>query len=274
MYNYFMAESVTSTQVMEALQVAGLGQGIVCLHSSLKSFGYVEGGADTVIRAFLDAGCTLLVPTFTANEVLPPAGRQILQNAWVGLNAESADVYDKNSTMVMREMGAIPARLLEMEGHLRSLHPLDSFAALGPLAQDLMERQTLLNVYGPFKAAYAHASAHLLLMGVDLTKATPIHLAEEFSGRRLFRRWARSVDDPTVQEVAVGSCSDGFNNLAPFLSELETHLTVGSSRWRVYPFAAFMDAATAAIKQNQQVTHCANVNCLRCNDGIKGGPLL
>ena len=45
-----------SVEIVKALRSLGLGRGdIVLLHSSLISLGYVEGGADAVIKAFLDA---------------------------------------------------------------------------------------------------------------------------------------------------------------------------------------------------------------------------
>ena len=56
-------------QIAEALQTLGLGPGhIIFVHSSLSSIGYVEGGADAVVDAFLDvlgSTGTLVVPTFT-----------------------------------------------------------------------------------------------------------------------------------------------------------------------------------------------------------------
>ncbi len=269
-----MDEAVSYPQLMQAISSAGLAQSIVCLHSSLKSFGHLQGGADTLLRAFVDSGCTLLVPTFTDDQVSPPAGREILQNAWRAPDVESNKAYDPKGNLLVPEMGAIPACLLATSGRVRGLHPLDSFAALGPLAGELIATQTLLDVYGPYKEACARPPAFLLLVGVDLTKATPIHLAEEKAGRRLFRRWAYSVDSPSVQEVAIGSCSEGFNRFAPTVRSIERRTRVGKSDWRWYPLAAFVETVSAAIRENPQITHCDNANCERCNDGVKGGPLL
>lgn len=279
MYNGVMEKSVSYTLLIEAVQAAGLAQGIICLHSSLKSFGHVDGGADTVIRAFLDSGCTLLAPTFTYTPVASrPPDRQILHNGMGDMEGEYAakqvGVYDKNSTMIVRDMGAIPARMLQWEGHVRGLHPLNSFTGLGPLAGMLIAQQTLLNVYGPYKAIYNNPAAHLVLIGVDLTKATPIHFAEEMAGRRLFRRWARSVDDASVQEAAIGGCSEGFNHFAPLVAGIETNITVGESRWRLYPFTHFIDAVRVAVMQDPQITHCDDADCARCNDAVLGGPIL
>ena len=56
-------------QIAEALQALGLQTShIVFVHSSLSSIGYVEGGADAAVDAFLDvlgSTGTLVVPTFT-----------------------------------------------------------------------------------------------------------------------------------------------------------------------------------------------------------------
>jgi aminoglycoside 3-N-acetyltransferase len=272
-----MKESTSCSQLVEAIQAIGLANSAVCLHSSLKSFGCLDGGADTLIGAFLDEGCTLVVPTFTyACEAAPPPDRQLSQN---GLDysepiaVAGLERYDKNGTLISPDMGAVPARVLHLKGHVRSNHPLNSFSAIGPLADELIRTQSLLNVYGPLQAMYTHPATYMVLIGVDLTKATPIHFAEEKAGRRLFRRWAKLMDG-TVHEVAVGSCSEGFNNLAPAVRELEINLMVGQSKWRVYPFRAFIDTVTRMIVRNPEITHCADVNCVRCNDAIKGGPRL
>ena len=64
-----MSISLTQDQIAEALQTLGLLAGAtVFVHSSMSSMGYVQGGADAVVEAFLHvlgpAG-TLVVPTFT-----------------------------------------------------------------------------------------------------------------------------------------------------------------------------------------------------------------
>lgn len=59
--------AVTRRDIVDALRRLGVSRGdVVLVHSSLKSLGYVEGGADTVIQAFLEAvgeEGTLVMPT-------------------------------------------------------------------------------------------------------------------------------------------------------------------------------------------------------------------
>ena len=57
--------TVTSQGIQQAVTDLGLADQPLCVHSSLRSFGHVEGNADAVIDGLLAAGCTVLVPTFS-----------------------------------------------------------------------------------------------------------------------------------------------------------------------------------------------------------------
>ena len=61
--------SVTLNDIEKALTELGVAQGdIVLVHSSLKSFGTVEGGPETVIQAFknvITEQGTLVMPTLS-----------------------------------------------------------------------------------------------------------------------------------------------------------------------------------------------------------------
>jgi aminoglycoside N3'-acetyltransferase len=268
--------ALTAAEIQEAVGRTGLSDCVVILHSSLKSFGHVEGGADAVIDAFLNAGCTLIVPTFTYNcQVPPPPGWTIRRNGmnpnWI-IEREKAEAFDRRDTRITRDMGAVPARILERPDRIRGVHPLNSFTGLGLQAAGLIAAQAPLNVYGPLKQIYLGPPAFLALAGVNLTKATAIHFAEERSGRRLFRRWALLSGAADI-EVEEGGCSEGFENLAPIVSGLEKRVQIGASLWRIYPFKEFIDAIISAILLDPTITHCPDKDCVRCNDAVRGGPL-
>ena len=147
-----------------------------------------------------------------------------------------------------------------------------SFAALGPLAHELIDAQTPEAVFAPL-AALAKGGGHVLLMGVGLEAATLLHLAELQAGRKLFRRWARS-EDGSIRTVQVGGCSDGFLNLAPALASALSSTVVGRSEWRSYAAAAALVAAAGVIRRDPMFTHCADAECERCNDAVRGGPIV
>lgn len=74
---------VRPDDVRSALRTAGIARRAVCAHSSLASFGRLAGGADALAQAFVDEGCTLLVPTFSWSYAIdPPDDLRPPQNGW------------------------------------------------------------------------------------------------------------------------------------------------------------------------------------------------
>jgi aminoglycoside 3-N-acetyltransferase len=110
-------------------------------------------------------------------------------------------------------------------------------------------------------------------MGVGLERMTLLHLAEKEAGRVLFRRWANDAHGQTIA-VEVGGCSEGFGKLAPCLRPVMRETNVGQSKWMLFPVAQALENAAAAIRANPQITHCEIETCERCNDAVKGGPIL
>src|ERR1043165_8592123 len=268
---------VTGHDLQQALRSLGLSGRVVCLHSSLRSFGHVEGGAVTIIRAFLDEACTLLVPTFSSVfEVAPPLHLQFKRNGWDYSAARpkpgSNRLYTPEARYIDREMGAIPAMIVTWPGRVRGNHPLDSFTAVGPHATELIAQQAPLDVYAPLRAL-VRLQGVVLLMGVGLERLTLLHLAEQEAGRTLFRRWANDAHGRPVA-VAVGGCSEGFGRLEPHLRDIGRKTTVGESNWMVFEADQVLACATAAIRANPDITRCDDAECERCNDAIKGGPIV
>ncbi|HEX2081159.1 MAG TPA: AAC(3) family N-acetyltransferase [Longimicrobium sp.] len=266
---------VSGADVARALHDLGLAGRPVCLHASLRSFGRVAGGVPAMVRAFLDAGATLLVPTFTSRyAVRPPPGEMLARNAWPAesLPAVVPDPWSPWATEVDRDMGAIPAAVAAWPGRVRGDHPMDSFTAVGPLARELVEAQQPEDVYAPLRAL-AERGGSVILAGVGLERLTLLHLAESMAGRELFRRWAM-VSGGRVVRAAVGGCSEGFGRLAPALAPLVRHARVGASPWMVLPAQETLARAAAAIRADPGITRCADPACDRCRDAIAGGPIL
>ncbi len=268
---------VTIDDVRRVIRAAGLSRRPLSVHASLRSFGYVEGGAGSIVRGLLDEGCTVLVPTFSlAFSIPPPEGMRPARNAWdyttpVSDLAGVGRSYTPQTDEINGWLGAIPAAVLHMDGRVRGNHPLNSLSAIGPLAHDLIERQRPDDVYAPFERLAA-LKGSVVLMGVELTSMTLIHLAERSAGRTMFRRWANDVDGNAMM-VEIGSCSTGFDRFDPVLAPIEQRITVGQSRWRIFPAGPALVAASDAIRADPTITHCGKEEC-RCNDAVLGGPIL
>ncbi len=265
-----------SADIQHALRSLGLSGQCFCVHSSLRSFGWVEGEAQAVVDAILAEGCTLLVPTFTEFEVSPPPHLRPARNgrnySSVAPEEDTSVLYSRDMTEVAEEdMGAIPAAVLRMPERVRGDHPLCSFAAIGPLAHELIAGQAPLDVNAPLRAL-AERDGFVLLMGVGLEAMTLLHLAEQRAGRVLFRRWANGPEGQVVM-VETGGCSDGFHTLEAPLSPLRREARVGDSRWQVFPAADALEVASEAIRRDPAITHCGVSPC-RCDDAVLGGPVL
>jgi aminoglycoside 3-N-acetyltransferase len=272
-----MSGAVTSETIRDATRELGLAGLPLEVHSSLSSFGHVEGGAATVVDALLAEGCTVVVPTFTRSpsylvdppEAMRPERNGIDYDALDGRAGGEDRVFTPETNDVSSTMGAIPAELLARPERVRGSNPLCSFAALGPLA-DRVREQRPLDVYAPLRILVAK-NGWALLIGVDLRSLTLLHLAEEKAGRRLFRRWANGPDWKPM-EVEVGSCSQGFLNFEPILAPLARETLVGESRWVAYPARETLALASETIRANPGITHCGDADCLRCRDAVAGGP--
>jgi aminoglycoside 3-N-acetyltransferase len=269
---------VMSEAVKAAAGHLGLSGRAVCVHSSLRSFGRVEGGAATVVGGLLFEGCTVVVPTFSwrAFAVRPSRARPP-RNAWDYTSPESGTagtdrVYTPDTDEIDEDMGAIPTAVLAKAGRVRGNHPLCSFTAAGPLADELIGKQQPLRVWGALEALCEHDGV-VVLMGVGLGTMSLLHLAEQRAGRNPFRRWANGPDRNTM-EVEAGGCSGGFGNFEPVLAPLESQTEVGTSMWRVFPAQATLDAAARAIRRDPMITHCGDPECGRCRDAAAGGPVL
>jgi aminoglycoside 3-N-acetyltransferase len=271
--------SVNSRHIQRAARDLGIAGAPVCVHSSLRSFGHVQGGAATVVRGLLEEGCTVLVPTFSSGfAVQPPLSMRPERNGTAydvsAMSATGADrVFEPATLEIDRDdMGAIAASVLSMEQHVRGNHPLNSFTAVGPLAAQLIDSQAPLEVYGPLEMLTA-ARGSIILMGVGLTSMTLLHLAEKRAGRTLFRRWANNPDGQPMM-VETGSCSSGFEQFSSILAPIEREAMVGESHWRVYRALRTLELATAAIRSNPRITACERAGCARCADALLGGPIV
>lgn len=268
--------TLTTTLLRRHLVALGAAGRPVCAHAALRAIGPVEGGADAVIDAFLAEGCTLMMPTFTYFLDAPPLPgvaipeRNGFETGEPGDWAPDPRRWSTASTDVSGSMGALPRALLRRAGRVRGDHPLNSFAALGPRAAELVGGQNPCDLYAPFDRLLGMDGV-LVQLGTDYTSLTFLHHAEVHAGRRLFVRWAMGADERCTG-VRVGFCSAGFNAFAPHLDRLARDVPAGRSRIRVFDAREVLDAAVAALRRNPRLTRCAMPDCPRCEDAIAGGP--
>jgi aminoglycoside 3-N-acetyltransferase len=115
---------VTRAGIVSGLRALGLREGdLLMVHPSLSALGHVVGGAGTVLDAL--------------REVIGERGTLVLPAhswEWADQGGRAFDVRTQPACV-----GAIAETFRSLPRVVRSLHPTHSVAALGPLAQQLVE---------------------------------------------------------------------------------------------------------------------------------------
>lgn len=252
-----------------------LEESVVCLHSSFSKVKHLFHTPVNLIDYFFEKGCTLVVPAHNYKlRVWYNPSFRILQN---GLDLKSCAYQSSKFHYMMKkhdispDMGIVAENILLRDDSVIGHHPENAFASSGPEAESIIHTQSPWNVYSPYDCIMTYDKVFILLLGVDLSKATPVHYAEYISGRKPFIRWYKDNMD-VIRPMRVGGCSDGFNACYPYISHLDLNKDRKNKNIKIYPFREFIEELVQCIRQNPEITHCSNPECPRCRDILKGGP--
>jgi len=160
---------VTKDDIINGLKTLGLKEGHrVGVHSSLSSFGYVEGGADAVIDALLEVvgkEGTVVMPTYSNNvdHLEKTQEEKDMGITW----KYRISPYDPKKHGCWT--GKIPDTFWRRKGAIRNSDPTHSLTAIGANAEKLSQSwKTLLE-----------ADGYILLLGITTSCCSSLHLAEE-----------------------------------------------------------------------------------------------
>jgi aminoglycoside 3-N-acetyltransferase len=186
---------ITKSELKIKLINLGLTPGqVVLVHSSLSEFGYVLGGAQTIISVLLDIlgeQGTLVMPAFSPQVSDPSTWSSInFDENELKIARKSVPVFDKSTTPTT--MGHISEVFRNWTGTLRSSHPQVSVCANGLFAKKITSLHKLEWGEGresPFERL-VEMNTLVLLLGVGFNRITLLHYAESLvaNGRRKIRR--------------------------------------------------------------------------------------
>lgn len=175
---------LTEDDLIEMFKNCGVEEGqTIFVHSSLKSLGFVVGGAETVIRALIkiigEQG-SLMMPSQTWKNLDPDTGvHWEVPKKWWPIIREHWPAYDKYVTPSIG-MGIIAEVFRTWPGAKRTSHPARSISSVGKYAKYITEEHDLSNIFGvnsPIDKLYK-LDGYVLLIGVGYDKNTSLHLAE------------------------------------------------------------------------------------------------
>ncbi len=173
--------SVTGSDLARDLRRLGVrAGGVTMVHTRMSAIGWVIGGAETVVRALLEA--------------LGPEGTLMAYASWehhvYGPDDWPADhrdahlaeppAFDPATSEAVREHGRVPERIRSWPGAVRSAHPEASVVAIGPRARWLAADHPADDAYGAASplARLVAADGQVLMLGAPLETATLLHHAE------------------------------------------------------------------------------------------------
>ena len=174
----------TTATLLRDLRAMGITRGdVLVVHSSLRSLGWVAGGAAAVVDALLEAvgpEGTVSMPSQSGDWSDPErwANPPVPEQWWAEI-LQGRPAYDPYATP-LRQMGAVAENFLVRRSTLRSAHPLHSQMANGMHAAWIIERHPLDDSFGdgsPLGRLY-ELDAKVLLIGVGHDSNTSLHLAE------------------------------------------------------------------------------------------------
>jgi aminoglycoside 3-N-acetyltransferase len=244
---------VTKQDMVNGLREVGLAAGdTVVVHSSLSSFGEVEGGAEAVVDALLEVLTekgTLLVPTF---------------------NFEPG-VFDHATTPSI--VGKITEVVRARPSATRSNHPTHSVTGIGPLTEVVIEDHEKVDPFARGSALWkaVQVGAKILQLGVTHTTNSTIHVAEELANvPYLVRQRHVGIKLPSgkviYKWIRRPGCSQGFDAIDELLFERDAikEVMIGSCKARLMTARALVDAAVDMLKADPASLLCLRPECGLC----------
>lgn len=241
-----------------------LGDHPVIVHASLKSLGFIQGGAETVVRALTETTAGVLVPTFTYKTMVTPGVGPAYNGMSYGKESQLNSLAEpfQNDMRVDPMIGMLPETLRLHPAARRTRHPILSFA--GIRVDEALDSQTLYNPLAPI-GRLAEQGGWVILMGTDHTVNTSIHYAEKLAGRKQFTRWALTPKR-IVECPGFPGDSDGFEALAPGLESFTRRAYAGGALIRAVPLQPLFEVALTRLRRNPLDLLCQRPDCARCND--------
>lgn len=258
-------EIITKDRLIRDLRDIGLCEGdMVYVHTSMKSIGWIDGGAETLIDAFLcvlGEGGTLAVPTHTLSFV----GRGVRP-------------YNPKTTPTI--LGTFPEAVWRHQSSLRSQHASHSSAAIGAKAEFLTNRHNpahALDYDSPLHRLY-RSHGKVLLLVVANTSNTSLHLAESLANSGYTRlpydaSWGSSthrvLEDGTVQtdeQIGYPGCSGSFQLMNSFFkyNDISRFGRIGNAQSQLLMAHKMVDLTVDVLQHKHDFLLCDNENCPSC----------
>lgn len=244
---------LTYAEILTGLRDLGLSEGDrVLVHSSMTALGKVEGGADAVIDALLEAvgpKGLVVVPTFACKSPFDPTERNT-------------------------PLGLIANLFWKRPNAFRSYHPTHSVAAIGEGAEKLIadhEKAPTAYAEGTPYHDLAIGGGKILLLGVDQDRNTTLHTVEALVSAPYLKDVEGTYVDKEGNEVTIpigamaGPHRDfiGMDRLFRESGIMKMG-RIGSAVCRLIDGKQMLEIGVEAMKKDPASVLCDNPACADC----------
>lgn len=246
--------TVSRTELYKGLLELGLKPGDkLNMHSSLSSFGHLDGGTKTlisVIEEIITQEGLLMMPTFTY-------GRE-------PFSIEKTPSQTGKVTEIFRQMPDV----------IRSEHPTHSFAIWGREKEKFASGHRTESAFEKNSPLYklVEANGKILFVGVDHTANSLIHVAQELANVDYIDRpkFVEIVEpDGKIGKMKVrrAGCSLGFWKLDNYLDQTKINtIKIGDSQLQYFSAEYVLETAVGLLKKDQTALFCDKKDCFACNE--------
>ncbi len=263
--NSLPAEPITKERLVADLRGLGLdGGATVLVHTSLRSLGWVIGGAQTVLEALRDAvgpEGTIVMPS-QSWQLCDPAFLREAPEEWWPTIRENLPFYDP-AISPSQTMGIVAELFRTTPGACRSPHPHRSVSAVGPNAARITATHPCDAPVGEESplAVLAELDAQVLLLGVSAGKMTALHLAEyraSYPSKRTVRNGVAQLVDGKREWVAWDELDVHDEDFVEVVdafagdTDLVRRGVVANATAQLIPVRPLVDYATDWFSENRQ----------------------
>lgn len=252
--------ATNAATIRDALRDAGLSRGDhLLVHSSLRSIGEVDGGAEAVIDGLLDAvgpEGTLAMPTFNYTRPTPQP------------------YFDPATTP--GKTGLLTELFRKRPNAQRSRHPSHSVAMIGARAGEFTREHKQSFGLGSPIDKLAGAGGYVLLIGVTHTSNSTIHVGDTHAG--VVRFWWEDTDPPVPRVLqpdgsviehpidTTSSCSAAFNVVELPMRErgLVRDLRVGGAVSFLMRGRDVIETVVRLNREKPGILFCSRAGCRPC----------
>lgn len=245
---------LTKSDLLSGLRQLGVEPGMVLMvHSALAAFGEVDGGADTVIDALLEA----LGPDGTL--MMPAMG--------------GAPIFDVDETR--SHVGEITDRFWRRPRVTRSIHPTHSVAGVGPLVNRILaghlEQRTAIGPDSPWGRIAQMDNGYILCLGCDQDRNTLLHTAEDIAEGAYLNTFRRDYYDEDrkvktlVMERFPGPHRDFIQLDRLFQNAGAMRVgKIGRAVCRLMKAGHILNLTVDALRRDPAAVLCDNPHCVDC----------